>query len=60
LGKLVDLIRRQRIVKTRPAAGSTAEIHLFTGVRYERDGGPVPEASEKPANTPPGVKRGRG
>lgn len=41
LGKLVHLDKRERRQRTLPAQGG-AQIYLFTGVRYERDGTPVP------------------
>ena len=56
LGKLVHFDKRGRQRKARPTAEGDAQIFLFTGVRYERDGTPVPD---KPSNTArPKRKRG--
>lgn len=56
LGKLVQLDKRRRRSPARPQLGGNAQIFLFTGVRYERDGTPVPN---KPVNsTRPKRKRG--
>jgi hypothetical protein len=54
LGKLVQFDKRGRHPKARPLVAGNAQIFLFTGVRYERDGTPVPG---KPVNRP---KRKRG
>ena len=54
LGKLVQFEKRGRQPKVRPLTSGVAQIVLFTGVRYERDGTPVPG---KPLNRP---KRKRG
>jgi hypothetical protein len=54
LGKLVQFDKRGRHPKARPVVTGNAQIVLFTGVRYERDGTPVPG---KPVNRP---KRKRG
>ena len=54
LGKLVQFDKRGRHPKARPLVGGNAQIFLFTGVRYERDGTPVPG---KPLNR---SKRKRG
>lgn len=42
MGKLVQFERRGRHPKARPINPGVAQIVLFTGVRYERDGTPVP------------------
>jgi hypothetical protein len=42
LGKLVQFDKRERRQRTLPAQAGNAQIVLFTGVRYERDGTPVP------------------
>lgn len=55
LGKLVHFDKRGRQPKARPLTGGNAQIFLFTGVRYERDGTPVPD---KPVNSRPKRKRG--
>ena len=54
LGKLVQFDKRGRHPKARPLLVGAAQIVLFTGVRYERDGTPVPG---KPLNR---SKRKRG
>ena len=54
LGKLVQFDKRGRHPKARPLTAGVAQIVFFTGVRYERDGTPVPG---KPLNRP---KRKRG
>jgi hypothetical protein len=54
LGKLVQFDKRGRHPKARPLVAGNAQIFLFTGVRYERDGTPVPG---KPLNR---SKRKRG
>ena len=54
MGKLVQFDKRGRHPKARPVVTGNAQIVLFTGVRYERDGTPVPG---KPVNRP---KRKRG
>ena len=46
LGKLVQFDKRGRRPKPMPAPAGNAQIYLFTGVRYERDGTPIPN---KPA-----------
>jgi hypothetical protein len=42
LGKLVQFDKRGRHLAARPTARGTAQIILFNGVRYERDGTPIP------------------
>lgn len=42
MGKLVQFDKRGRHPKARPIKLGNAQIVLFTGVRYERDGTPVP------------------
>ena len=42
LGKLVQFDGKGRQPRTRPVPAGDAQIYLFTGVRYERDGTPVP------------------
>jgi hypothetical protein len=49
LGKLVHLDKRGRRQRTLPAQAGNAQIILFTGVRYERDGTPVPNKPVSPA-----------
>ncbi len=56
MGKLVQFDKRGRHPKARPLSFGNAQIVLFTGVRYERDGTPVPG---KPLGTTrPKRKRG--
>lgn len=59
LGQLVKLdIRGRRPARPDPAkVPETAQIVLFTGVRYERSG---PDAPDKPFGTADGTKRRRG
>jgi len=55
VGKLVFFDKRGRRPKGRVAGTGGAQIFLFTGVRYERDGTPLPS---KPAgNVKPKRKR---
>jgi hypothetical protein len=56
LGKLVQFDKRMRRQRTLPAQAGNAQIFLFTGVRYERDGTPVPS---KPAGSAARAKRKR-
>lgn len=47
LGKLVHFVKRGHDPKARTAdadqaSGGNAQIYLFTGVRYQREGAPVP------------------
>jgi hypothetical protein len=56
LGKLVNFDKRGLTPRVKPAPSGNAQIYLFTGVRYERDGTPVPS---KPAG-PSRAKRKRG
>jgi hypothetical protein len=56
LGKLVQLDKRTRPQRARPGTSGNAQIYLFTGVRYQRDGTPVPS---KPVNGPTRAKRKR-
>jgi hypothetical protein len=42
MGKLIQFDWRGRRAKAKPAIAGNARILLFTGVRYERDGTPVP------------------
>jgi len=56
LGKLVQFDKRGRHPKARPITRGNAQILIFTGVRYERDGTPVPGKPLRPAR----VKRKRG
>lgn len=42
MGKLVHFDKRGRVSRARPAGTGNAQIFIFTGVRYERDGTPVP------------------
>ncbi|HEY9013242.1 MAG TPA: hypothetical protein VIN06_19745 [Devosia sp.] len=56
MGKLVQLDKRKRRSPAGSHLAGNAQIFLFTGVRYERDGTPVPG---KPVNsTRPKRKRG--
>ena len=55
MGKLFQFIKRGRSAKPKRAGPETAEIVLFTGVRYQREGSPLPD---KPVA--PGAKRRRG
>lgn len=56
MGKLVHFDRRGRRPKLPPLQAGNAQIYLFTGVRYERDGTPIPG---KPAPTTSGARRKR-
>jgi hypothetical protein len=56
LGKLVQFDKRGRRPRVLPINAGNAQIYLFTGVRYERDGTPVPN---KPASGPARAKRKR-
>lgn len=56
LGKLVQFDKRGRHPKARPINPGNAQILIFTGVRYERDGTPVPGKPMGPSR----VKRKRG
>lgn len=42
MGKLVHFDKRGRVTRVRPGSGGPAQIYLFTGIRYERDGTPIP------------------
>jgi hypothetical protein len=42
VGKLVHFDKRGHPSKPRLAVPGNAQIYIFTGVRYERDGTPVP------------------
>lgn len=55
MGKLVQFDKRERHPKARPISVGNAQIVLFTGVRYERDGTPVPGKPSGPTR----VKRKR-
>ena len=57
MGKLVQFTKRGRTPKVRPEGAETAEVVLFTGVRYERSGNILPD---KPAGAASGGKRRRG
>jgi len=57
LGKLVQFAKRGRSAKPKLAGRETAEIVLFTGVRYQREDSPLPD---KPVGAAPGAKRRRG
>ena len=50
MGKLVHFDKRGRRPKVLPAHVGNAEIFLFTGVRYERDGTPIPSKPAPAAN----------
>jgi hypothetical protein len=56
LGKLLHLDKRGRHARVKPLPGGGAQIFLFTGVRYERDGTPLPS---KPIGSPARAKRKR-
>ncbi len=43
MGKLVTFSRRGRNSKAEPTERRSAEIVLFTGVRYQRDDAPQPD-----------------
>jgi hypothetical protein len=57
VGKLVHFDKRGRPARPRQAVPGSAQIYIFTGVRYERDGTPVPS---KPAIGSTRAKRKRG
>lgn len=42
MGKLVQFDKAGRPQRVRPDVSGNAKIYLFTGVRYERDGTPIP------------------
>ena len=42
LGKLVHFEKRGRHPKALPVSPGNAQIYIFTGVRYQRDGTPIP------------------
>jgi hypothetical protein len=56
MGKLVQFDKRGRHPRARPISSGNAQIFIFTGVRYERDGTPVPGKPLGPAR----AKRKRG
>ena len=56
LGKLVQMPKRGR--SARPAGLEPAEVIIFTGVRYERNGTPADGASPLP-NKPTGTTSGK-
>jgi hypothetical protein len=56
LGKLVEFHRHKTIAKTGSEYSGTAQILIFTGVRYERNGAPLP--GKNPDSTRPKRKRG--
>lgn len=56
MGKLVPFEKRLRPAKAKSADGSGGQILIFTGVRYERSGAPMPSDG----NTPARPKRKRG
>lgn len=55
LGKLVQLPKRGRTLKTRSQSAGPGEVVLFTGIRYER-----PTTPDKPVGAASGGKRRRG
>ena len=57
MGKLVQFTKRGRTPKARAEGAESAEVVLFTGVRYERSGSTLPD---KPAGAASGGKRRRG
>ena len=57
MGKLVQFLKGARPARPRPESATTAEVVLFTGVRYERAGNTRPD---KPAGAASGGKRRRG
>ena len=56
MGKLVQFDRRGRTPRVKKHTTGNAQIYLFTGVRYERDGTPVPD---KPTGSAARTKRRR-
>jgi hypothetical protein len=56
LGKLVPFEKRRRPARPKTADGLGGQILIFTGVRYERGGAPMPSDG----NTPARPKRKRG
>jgi len=56
LGKLVPFEKGRRPPRAKNANGSSGQILIFTGVRYERGGAPLPSDG----NTPARPKRKRG
>ena len=56
MGKLVHFDKRGRPARARQVIPGSAQIYIFTGVRYERDGTPVPSKPLGPAR----AKRKRG
>ena len=56
LGKLVQMPKRGR--SARPAGLEPAEVIIFTGVRYERNGTPADGTSPLP-NKPTGAASGK-
>jgi hypothetical protein len=56
LGKLVSLEKRRRPLRVKPAAGTEAQVVMFTGVRYQRDEPGVPTSDPSPKR--PKHKRG--
>lgn len=56
MGKLVKFDRRGKPVRRHAVATGMAKILIFTGVRYQRDGTPVPAKPPRAAR----AKRHRG
>jgi hypothetical protein len=56
LGKLVSFENRRRLTRPRISDTETGQILIFTGVRYERGLGSVPQNGTTPAR--PKRKRG--
>ena len=56
VGKLVKFDRRGKPVRRHAVATGMAKILIFTGVRYQRDGTPVPAKPPRAAR----AKRHRG
>ena len=49
LGKLVPFDHRRRLARAKAGEGAEAQILIFTGVRYDRGGTPVPTNGTTPA-----------
>lgn len=59
MGKLVHFTRRGRSADAKGTTQESAEIVLFTGVRYERAGS-APQLPTKPVGAASRAKRRRG
>jgi hypothetical protein len=49
LGKLVPFDNRRRLARAKAGESAEAQILIFTGVRYDRGGAPVPTNGTTPA-----------